>query len=251
VGGEPAHARRRGGRGEPDPGGKADPTPIPACGDQRRHRDAHEVGQGDRPTERNAPKAAARPGRAIPEAFGRVSQAPDRARPGNDNRSVVPADRANVPAAEARRKTSLSRRPLDGRKVMVRFVALATRLPTYLKLGWLLARDPGVPVRGKAALVGALGYVISPIDPVPGIIPVIGQLDDLAVLLLALRGALAAAPDDVAQRHLATVDLSHETLDRDLLALRATAVWIAGRGVALAALAARSVAGAFTRRAAP
>jgi uncharacterized membrane protein YkvA (DUF1232 family) len=178
-----------------------------------------------------------------------VSAARNTARTDPDERALVPATGADVTApSEVRGATSRSRRSLDGRKVMVRFVALATRVPTYVKLGWLLARDPSVPGWGKAALVGALGYVVSPIDPIPGIIPVVGQLDDLAVLLLAVRGALAAAPDEVARRHLATTGLSRETLDRDLVTLRATAVWLAGRAGALAGLAARSVARALVRR---
>ncbi len=131
---------------------------------------------------------------------------------------------------------------------MVRFVGLASRVPAYLRLGWLLARDPAVPGWGKAALVGALGYVVSPIDPLPGIIPVIGQLDDLAVLLLAVRSALAAAPDEVGQRHLATCKLSHETLQRDLVTLRATAVWIAGRAGAAAARVGKALARSFFSR---
>lgn len=132
---------------------------------------------------------------------------------------------------------------LDGRKVTVRFLGVATRVPRYMKLGWLLLREPRIPTRGKAALAGALGYAISPIDPLPGFIPIIGQLDDLAILLLGLRSALASAPPVVADEHLAATGVTFETLDRDLTTVRATAVWLAERGGALAARAAKAAFG--------
>src|SRR5215216_1807296 len=101
---------------------------------------------------------------------------------------------------------------LDGRKILVRFVGVVARTPRYLRLGWLLLQEPTVSGRGKAALGGGLAYAISPIDPVPGFIPVLGQLDDLAVLLLAVRMALKSAPTEVADRHLLEAGLSWETL---------------------------------------
>jgi uncharacterized membrane protein YkvA (DUF1232 family) len=39
-------------------------------------------------------------------------------------------------------------------------------------------------------LVAGVAYLLSPIDLVPGIIPGLGQLDDLAFVLLALKSAL-------------------------------------------------------------
>jgi uncharacterized membrane protein YkvA (DUF1232 family) len=124
---------------------------------------------------------------------------------------------------------------MDGRRVMVRFVALVARVPRYLRLGWLLVQEPAVSGRGKAVLAGALGYAVSPIDPVPGFIPVLGQLDDLAVLLLGVRAALRSAPPELAEQHLKTAGLSHEQLETDLLTIRATTVWIAARAGAAAA----------------
>jgi uncharacterized membrane protein YkvA (DUF1232 family) len=123
---------------------------------------------------------------------------------------------------------------LDGRKVMARFVGVVARVPRYLKLGWRLMQDPTVSGKGKAALGGGLAYAVSPIDPLPGIIPVIGQLDDLAILLLAVRTALRTCPADAADVHLQAAGLSWEVLERDLVTLRATAVWLAQRGGRLA-----------------
>jgi uncharacterized membrane protein YkvA (DUF1232 family) len=123
---------------------------------------------------------------------------------------------------------------LDGRKVMARFVGVVARIPRYLKLGWRLLQDPTVSGKGKAALGGGLAYAVSPIDPLPGIIPVVGQLDDLAILLLSVRTALRSCPAEVADMHLEAVGLSWETLERDLVTLRATAIWVARRGGKLA-----------------
>ena len=39
----------------------------------------------------------------------------------------------------------------------------------------------------KALIVGALGYMISPLDAVPDAIPIVGLTDDLAVLVYVLK----------------------------------------------------------------
>ena len=64
------------------------------------------------------------------------------------------------------------------------------RMPSYLKLTWRLGKDPMLSRARRAAVIAAAGYVISPVDLVPGVIPVLGQLDDIAVALVALRLAL-------------------------------------------------------------
>jgi len=126
-------------------------------------------------------------------------------------------------------------RELDGRKVVTRLVGVVARTPRYVRLGWRLMNDPTVSGRGKAALGGGLAYALSPIDPIPGFIPVLGQLDDLAVLILGVRTALRSAPTEVAESHLREVGLSWEIIDRDVVTIRATTVWIARQGSALVA----------------
>ena len=44
-----------------------------------------------------------------------------------------------------------------------------------------------VPFGTIAAIVGALAYVLSPIDAIPDVLPIIGYLDDAAVLALCLK----------------------------------------------------------------
>jgi uncharacterized membrane protein YkvA (DUF1232 family) len=125
-------------------------------------------------------------------------------------------------------------RELDGRKVIVRLVGVIARIPRYIKLGWLLIKDPTVSRGGKAALGGGLAYALSPIDPIPGFIPVLGQLDDLAALVLGVRTALRSAPEEVAERYLQEVGFTWTTVDRDVVTIRATTVWVTRGGVALA-----------------
>jgi uncharacterized membrane protein YkvA (DUF1232 family) len=94
------------------------------------------------------------------------------------------------------------------------------RLPSYIRLATAMARDPEVPKQAKAVLGVGGGYAVSPIDLVPGIIPVAGQLDDLYVILTALQQAVKMTPAQVADRHLAEASIRREDIDADLKAVR-------------------------------
>ena len=71
---------------------------------------------------------------------------------------------------------------------------LAGILPACATTMWHLRRDPHVPFRAKAALVFAGLWVISPIDLIPEFLPVIGPLDDIVVVAIALRYAARRVP---------------------------------------------------------
>lgn len=94
------------------------------------------------------------------------------------------------------------------------------RLPNYARLATALARDPRVPKPAKAALVAGGGYLLSPIDLIPGIIPVAGQIDDLYVVLTALQQAVRLTPDEVAREHLERAGVQRSDIDDDLRAIR-------------------------------
>jgi uncharacterized membrane protein YkvA (DUF1232 family) len=90
------------------------------------------------------------------------------------------------------------------------------KLPTYARLVWGLARDPRVPMGQKAVLGGIAAYLAFPIDIVPDFIPVVGQMDDLAVLILGLDWFIRNAPPDVVEEHMAKIAAHDDTLARDL-----------------------------------
>jgi uncharacterized membrane protein YkvA (DUF1232 family) len=60
---------------------------------------------------------------------------------------------------------------------------------------WRLAQDPSVPLMLKFIPILAVIYVISPIDLVPDVLPIVGQIDDVAILLLALGLFVRLAQD--------------------------------------------------------
>jgi uncharacterized membrane protein YkvA (DUF1232 family) len=64
-----------------------------------------------------------------------------------------------------------------------------------------LLTGPRVPPWLKAIPIGALLYVISPIDLVPDVFLGFGQLDDIAILLLAVKLFLDLTPQDVLTQH--------------------------------------------------
>ena len=73
---------------------------------------------------------------------------------------------------------------------------LATVLPACVTTARRLRRDPRVPVRVKVAVAIAAVWVISPIDLIPEFLPVIGPLDDIVVVALALRYAARHVPPE-------------------------------------------------------
>lgn len=74
-------------------------------------------------------------------------------------------------------------------------------IPNFLKLLGRLFKDSRVPLAEKAMLVGAIAYVISPLDLIPDVIPVIGQVDDLYLIALVVLRLLARTDDAVLQEH--------------------------------------------------
>jgi uncharacterized membrane protein YkvA (DUF1232 family) len=74
---------------------------------------------------------------------------------------------------------------------------LAAFLPACVTLVRRLRRDERVPVRAKVAVVLAGLWVLSPVDLIPEFLPVIGPLDDVVVVALALRYAARRVPRQV------------------------------------------------------
>jgi uncharacterized membrane protein YkvA (DUF1232 family) len=72
-----------------------------------------------------------------------------------------------------------------------------------LRLAWRLWKDGRVPAWVKLIPVAALIYLISPIDLVPDLVfPGVGEVDDIVMLLLALKMFVDLSPAGVVREHL-------------------------------------------------
>jgi len=60
--------------------------------------------------------------------------------------------------------------------------------------------DPNVPVKDKALILGALGYLVSPLDVIADAIPIAGLSDDLAVLIYVLHKVWDDITDETRQK---------------------------------------------------
>jgi uncharacterized membrane protein YkvA (DUF1232 family) len=79
-------------------------------------------------------------------------------------------------------------------------------LLSRLRLVVRLLREPSVPVGVKALTALPLVYLAWPIDLLPDLVPVLGQLDDLGVLLLAAEAFLGLCPPELVAHHRRAID---------------------------------------------
>jgi uncharacterized membrane protein YkvA (DUF1232 family) len=128
-----------------------------------------------------------------------------------------------------------------------RFAALLRRLPRYARLAWRLGRDDRITGPRRAALLAGAAYLVSPIDLVPGIVPVAGQLDDAAAILFAIRLALRGLPEAERADALSAAGLADDDLDADLRTVGAIYAWLGRQGARLAWRGARGLARASAR----
>ena len=96
------------------------------------------------------------------------------------------------------------------------FMPLASRGPTYARLIWALVMDSRIPASRKVVLVGAAGYVLVGRDLIPDDIPVLGRLDDLAVVVLAVEVFFDGIPDEILEEKLEELAIDREAFRRDM-----------------------------------
>lgn len=70
------------------------------------------------------------------------------------------------------------------------------------RLAWRLFWDQRVPLWTKLIPPAALVYLLFPIDILPDVALGLGQLDDIAVLLIGVKLFIELAPPDVVREHL-------------------------------------------------
>ena len=88
-------------------------------------------------------------------------------------------------------------------------------VPRHGKLAYCLMRDERIPAAPKAVLLGALGVIASPLD-LPAWIPVLGELDMLALAVLAVETFIEACPKEIRREHEEALKMKQSVWDRDV-----------------------------------
>src|SRR5438128_5264357 len=99
--------------------------------------------------------------------------------------------------------------------ILSRAKSVLVDVPRHGKLAYCLMRDDRVPGAPKAVLLGALGLIASPLN-FPKWIPVLGELDVLALGILAVETFIAACPEDIRREHEAALKVKQSMWDRDV-----------------------------------
>jgi uncharacterized membrane protein YkvA (DUF1232 family) len=103
---------------------------------------------------------------------------------------------------------------------LLAFLPVATRIPTYARLVTALVLDDRMPASRKALLAGAAGYLLVGRDLIPDAVPVIGGVDDLVVVVLAVDLFLEGVPDDLLEEKLDDLGIDRAAFDRDMAQVR-------------------------------
>ena len=74
-------------------------------------------------------------------------------------------------------------------------------LPRFLRLLWGLITDRRVATMDKLLVAGAIAYIVMPVDLIPDAIPFLGEVDDVYLLILALRRLIRNAGPTVLLSH--------------------------------------------------
>lgn len=70
------------------------------------------------------------------------------------------------------------------------------------RLAYNLMLDARVPALAKLIPIGAIAYLFFPFDVSPDVVPVLGQLDDVGIMLLGFRLFFEFSPPEVVHEHL-------------------------------------------------
>jgi uncharacterized membrane protein YkvA (DUF1232 family) len=103
---------------------------------------------------------------------------------------------------------------------LLAFLPVASRIPTYARLVTALVLDDRMPAARKALLAGAAGYLVIGRDIIPDSVPILGGVDDLVVVVLAVDLFLDGAPDDLLDEKLDELGIDRASFDRDIAQIR-------------------------------
>ncbi|HEY3132872.1 MAG TPA: DUF1232 domain-containing protein [Acidobacteriota bacterium] len=90
---------------------------------------------------------------------------------------------------------------LEKRDAKERFKNLLRYMPDLIRLLYRLLRDPRVSSGDKAILGAVMVYVVNPFDLIPDAIPVLGQVDDIYLISLAVLRLLNRTDPSVLSEH--------------------------------------------------
>lgn len=103
---------------------------------------------------------------------------------------------------------------------LLAFLPVASRIPDYARLVTALVLDERMPANRKVLLGAAAGYLVLGRDLVPDDLPIIGGLDDLVVVVLAVDLFLDGVPQDLLEEKLLDLDIDRAAYDRDIAQIR-------------------------------
>jgi len=119
-----------------------------------------------------------------------------------------------------RREGSRGRAGFSRALKLLAFLPVASRIPTYARLVTALVLDDRMPAGRKALLAGAAGYLVIGRDVIPDSVPILGGVDDLVVVVLAVDLFLEGAPDELLEEKLDQLGLDRAAFDRDIAQIR-------------------------------
>jgi uncharacterized membrane protein YkvA (DUF1232 family) len=103
---------------------------------------------------------------------------------------------------------------------------LVRALPDVARAFARLVRDPVLPRSIKLALAAAVVYLVSPIDVIPDVAPLVGYVDDLLLGAIIVDGILSRVDRRLVLRYWPG---SPRSLDRVARAARLLSAWVPGR----------------------
>jgi uncharacterized membrane protein YkvA (DUF1232 family) len=103
---------------------------------------------------------------------------------------------------------------------LLAFLPVASRVPDYARLIAALVLDERTPNDRKVLLGAAAGYVVIGRDLVPDSLPILGGLDDLVVVVLAVDLFLEGVPPELLQEKLDDLGIDRAAFDRDIAQIR-------------------------------
>ena len=135
-----------------------------------------------------------------------------------------------IPNEEARERMARSTKKRSGRSAgtavlgrsltMMAFLPIASRAPLYARLALALVADDRMPMGRKVVIPIAGAYLALGRDLIPDDIPILGGIDDLIVLVLAVELFFDGVPADLLHEKLDAIGIERVSFEQDLAQIR-------------------------------